>query len=194
MFYCISSNLLRVLGKFRKKWRWRRSIDMWAILEVPQYLKLASISGPVSWLREHHIWDPETQGLCNIIQRLGQVQRESLCLSFWARKHQITASRACATCKRKCWSLSHVWLCATPWTVARQAPLWGLSPQEHWSGVPFPSPEALPKPGIKPRSPALQEDSLSSEPAGKPYRTWGVTSTLPGMLVSTPLVELSTCL
>ena len=56
----------------------------------------------------------------------------------------------------------------TPWTVARQAPLsMGFSRQEHWSGFPFPSPEDLPDPGIKAGSPALQEDSLPSEPPGK---------------------------
>ena len=36
---------------------------------------------------------------------------------------------------------SHVWLCATPWTAAHQAPLsLGFSRQEYWSGLPFPSP------------------------------------------------------
>ena len=49
---------------------------------------------------------------------------------------------------------------ATPWVVARQAPLsMGFSGQEYWSGLPFPSPEALPNPGIEPRSPTLQADS-----------------------------------
>ena len=41
---------------------------------------------------------------------------------------------------------------------------------EYWSG-PFPSPEGLPNPGIEPRSPALQADSLSAEPQGKPKNT-----------------------
>ena len=37
--------------------------------------------------------------------------------------------------------LSHVRLCATPWTTAHQAPpSLGFSRQEHWSGLPFPSP------------------------------------------------------
>ena len=64
---------------------------------------------------------------------------------------------------------SRVWLCATPWTVAPQAPLsMGLSRQEYWSGEPFPSPGDLPDPGIGPGSPALQADSLLSEPQGKP--------------------------
>ena len=43
----------------------------------------------------------------------------------------------------------------------------GFSRQEYWSGLPFPSPGDLPDPGIKPRSPALQADSLTSEPPGK---------------------------
>ena len=57
--------------------------------------------------------------------------------------------------------LSHVWLFATPWTVAYQGPLsMGFSRQEYWSGLPFPSPGDLPSPGIEPRSPALQADTL----------------------------------
>ena len=43
-----------------------------------------------------------------------------------------------------------------PWTVAYQAPpSMGFSRQEYWSGLPFPSPEDLPHPGIEPGSPAL---------------------------------------
>ena len=58
---------------------------------------------------------------------------------------------------------------AIPWIVACQAPLsMGFSRQEYWSGLPFPSPEDLPDPGIKLRSPALQEDDLSTELWGKP--------------------------
>ena len=57
---------------------------------------------------------------------------------------------------------------ATTWSVAHQAPLsMGFSRQEYWSGLPFPSPEDLPDPGIKPRSPALQADSLPTELCGK---------------------------
>ena len=56
----------------------------------------------------------------------------------------------------------------TPWTVAHQAPLFmGFSSQEYWSGLPFPSPGDLPKPGIKPGSPTLQADSLPTELRGK---------------------------
>ena len=43
----------------------------------------------------------------------------------------------------------------------------GLSRQEYWSELPFPSPEDLPDPGLEPGSPALQGDSLPSELPGK---------------------------
>ena len=52
----------------------------------------------------------------------------------------------------------------TPWTVACRAPLsMGFFRQEYWSGLPFPAPGDLPNPGIKPRSPTLQADSLPTE-------------------------------
>ena len=54
---------------------------------------------------------------------------------------------------QSCWPL------ATPWIAACQASLFlGFSRQEHWSGLPFPSPGGLPDPGIEPVSPALQAD------------------------------------
>ena len=70
-------------------------------------------------------------------------------------------------------SFSHIQLAfATLWTVVCQAPLsMGFFRQEHWSGWPFPPPGNLPNPEIKPTSPvspALQADSLLSEPLGKP--------------------------
>ena len=50
----------------------------------------------------------------------------------------------------------------------------GFSRQEHRSGLPYPSPEDLPDPGIAPKSPALQADSLPGEllrkPPGSPRR------------------------
>ena len=61
-----------------------------------------------------------------------------------------------------------------PWTVSCQAPLsMGFSRQEYWSGLSFPPPRDLPSSGIKPTSPvspALQADSLPTEPWGKPQR------------------------
>ena len=66
-------------------------------------------------------------------------------------------------------------LCPTlcPWTVACQAPLsMGLSRQEYWSGLPCPSLGDLPDPGIEPRCPALQANSLPFELPGKPLLLW----------------------
>ena len=66
-------------------------------------------------------------------------------------------------------SLSCVYLLVTPWTVAHQAPLsMGFSRQEYWSRVPCPPPGDLPDTGTEPGSPALQADSLPSEPPRKP--------------------------
>ena len=44
--------------------------------------------------------------------------------------------------------------CQTPLSVV-------FSRQEYWSGLPFPSPEDLPHPGIEPGSPALQADAFT---------------------------------
>ena len=67
---------------------------------------------------------------------------------------------------------SHVQFFGTPWTVARQAPLSvGFSRKEYWSGLPCPSPRDLPHPRIEPGSPALQADSLQSEPPGTLIQT-----------------------
>ena len=61
--------------------------------------------------------------------------------------------------------LNRVPLFATPWTLARQAPLsMGFSRQEYWSELPFPPPGDLPNPGNEPASPVLQVDSLPTEP------------------------------
>ena len=67
--------------------------------------------------------------------------------------------------------LSHVLLFVTPWTVTCQAPLsMEISRQEYWCGLPFPSPEDLPDPGIEPESlvsPALAGGLFTIEPPGK---------------------------
>ena len=81
--------------------------------------------------------------------------------SYWIRKKE-----------KKVKLLSRTLLFAAPWTVGHQAsPSLGFSRQEYWSGLPFPSPGNLPHPGIKPRSPTLQTDTLPSEPPGKPQES-----------------------
>ena len=59
--------------------------------------------------------------------------------------------------------IHRVWLFVIPYTVTHQAPLsMAFSRHEYWSEQLFPDP------GIEPRSPTLQADSLPSEPPGKP--------------------------
>ena len=71
-------------------------------------------------------------------------------------------------------SLSRVRLFAAPWTVYQASLSMGFSRQECWSGLPFPSPGDLLDPGIEPGSPALQADTLPSEPPGKPTNKMGI--------------------
>ena len=80
------------------------------------------------------------------------------------------------------WALSWVWLCATPWTVACQAPLsMEFSRQEYRKGLPFPTPKDLPHLGINPMSPA------SPSLAGRFF-----TTESPGKFHSYGMVEKST--
>ena len=59
-------------------------------------------------------------------------------------------------------------LFAIPWTAACPRLSVKFSRQEYWSGLPFLSPRDLPKPGIQPRSPTLQADSLPTQPLCSP--------------------------
>ena len=67
---------------------------------------------------------------------------------------------------------SCVWLFATLWTVANEAPLsMGFFRQEYWSGLTFPPPGDLPNSGIEPKPPTLQADSLPAKSQRKPENT-----------------------
>ena len=67
---------------------------------------------------------------------------------------------------------SCIQLSVTPRTAAHQTPRsTGFFRQEYWNGLLCPPPGDLPNPGIEPRSPVLQADSLPSEPSGKPKNT-----------------------
>ena len=55
--------------------------------------------------------------------------------------------------------------CLTLCDTMEYSPQTPLSSQESWSGLPCPTPGDLPNPGIEPRSPTLQADSLPSEPS-----------------------------
>ena len=80
----------------------------------------------------------------------------------WPKTFKISTSEVAQSCPTLC----------DPMNVAYEAlPSMGFSRQEYWSGLPFPSPGDLHDPGIKPRSPALQADTLPSELPGKPLKT-----------------------
>ena len=80
-------------------------------------------------------------------------------------------------------------LTVTLWAVDSQAPVsMGFSRQEYWSGLPCPSSGDLPNPEIKSMSPALQADSLPSEPQGKPMNTGVGSLSLQGIF---PTQELN---
>ena len=87
------------------------------------------------------------------------------------KKIQVPPGALCRQCQRPvnyhvcAQLLSCIWLFATPWTIACQAPLsMGFSKQGYWGGLPFPTPGDFPNPGIKPTSPAL---------AGGCFYHWG---------------------
>ena len=89
---------------------------------------------------------------------------------------------------RKWKSLSRVWLFATPWTTYSME----FSRLENWSGLPFPSPRNLPNPGIEPRSPTLQADSVSAEPQGKTFRSYQFSSVAQSCLTLCSPMDCST--
>ena len=83
------------------------------------------------------------------------------------RRHYKNEQSVCVYVKGERVSCSQVSDSAAPCTATCQAPLsMGFSRQEYWSGYPFPSPNNLLNPGIKPGLAVLQADSLQSEPPG----------------------------
>ena len=87
---------------------------------------------------------------------------------------------------------SRVRLCATPQTAAHQAPpSLGLSSQEHWSGLPFPSPVHESESGVAQSRPTLS-DPIDYSPPGSSIRgnfqarvlEWGAIAFSSGILVS----------
>ena len=94
-------------------------------------------------------------------------------------------------------SLSSLQLFATLWTVAHKAPLsMEFSRQEYWSGSPFPSPGDLPNPGTELRSPALQADSLPSEPPSSTFFFFfssGLTKGQTSLSFTSPIVCSNSC-
>ena len=82
-------------------------------------------------------------------------------LDFWLAKYMICVCSVAQSCLTLCSSMD--------WDPLS----WRFSRQEYWSGLPCLPPRDLPKPGIEPRSPSLQMDSLPTGPLVKPKNTGG---------------------
>ena len=117
-------------------------------------LWMVAHQAPVSW---DFTGKNTGRGCSGLLQGIFLTQGSNLCLLrllHWQAGSLPLAQPGKLTCKLVK-LLSRVRLFVTPWTVAYQASPMGFSRQEYWSGLPFPSPEDLPHPGIKPGSPAL---------------------------------------
>ena len=109
------------------------------------------------WLVHVDVWQKPTQSV-------KQLSFNKKINQFKIKKNVYIAINAMLLSR-----FSYVRLCATPETAAHQAPpSLGFSRQEHWSGLPFPSPGDIPDPGIKLGPPALQVDSLLLSHQGSP--------------------------
>jgi len=131
-----------------KSWTW---LGDWTEMNWAPSEPSSSSVIPVSTHRCRHFW---SLPLAHVLI-FGQffLLPLTLVISPWS---EVKGTQSCPT------------LC-DPWTVAHKAPLsMEFSRPEYWSGLPLPSQGDLPNPGIKPRSPALQADSLPTEPPGKP--------------------------
>ena len=94
--------------------------------------------------------------------------REGLCP--WSGKQRWTYGKHAYIIWSESVNCSDVSDSIIPWTVTHQASLsMGFSRQEYWSGLAFLSPGNLPNPGVKPRAPTLQAETLQSEPLAKPH-------------------------
>ena len=87
-----------------------------------------------------------------------QEKGSSLC--HWDYFHVCVCVCVCV-CAQSCLTLCNPMHCSLPGSSVHGVLI-------HCSGLPFPSPGDLPHPGMEPGSPALQADSLPSEPPGKP--------------------------
>ena len=100
-------------------------------------------------------------------------------------------------CYGRAQSLSRVWLFLTPWTIAHQAPLFiWFSRQDHWTGLPCPSPMESSRPRDWTCSSCIGSRFFTTEPSGKPedvIRTWISLTGLCKWLVSSNSIYENIC-
>ena len=175
--FCNESTLLMRWPKY-----WSFSFSIIPSKEIPglisfrmDRLDLLAVQGTLKSLLQHHspkasiLWHSAffavqlshpymTTGICLFREGVGRGGDGEYNTSYWLSGGGGGGGLVAKSCPTL----------AIPWTVACQAPLsMGFSRQEYWSGFPCPPPEDPSKPGIEPRSPTLQADSLPSEPPVK---------------------------
>ena len=118
----------------------QRMLIIWSLVPLP-FLNPAWTSGSSLFTPYKSItWFSELFWFCCSLQIINQRA------IFWGDKLCSSSVVCGAKSLQSCLTLRDL-------TVAHQAPLsMGFSRQEYWSGLPFPSPEELPDPGIKPES------------------------------------------
>ena len=131
----------------------------WILWVIELYL--AVFRNPTKWPNPYEVYfSPITRSLRQAVWELMQLLKESGSFSPFLPSLKVNTS------------VAQLHQTQTSWTVACQAFLsMEFSRQEYQSGQTFPSPGDLPDPGLKPRSPALQVNSLPSEsPEKSVYR------------------------
>ena len=127
---------LKICCRSRGKWHEEYPVEIALFLIAPG-------SEALGLYTENFLIVPETS-FCSRFQGTSLLPGVCICVCV------------CILCR-----FNHVQLFVTLWTIAHKAPQsLGFARQEYWSGLPCPPPGDLPDPGIKPGSPALQEDSL----------------------------------
>ena len=145
-----------------KQWKWWQTLFLGALKSLQMVTAAMKLKDTDSWKKSY---DQPRQPIKKQRHYFSNKCQSSQSYGFssshvWMWKLDYKTAE-----KVKVKLFSHVQLFGTPWTIAYQASLSiGFSRQEYWSGLPFPSPGDLPNPGIEPGSPALQADTLPSEP------------------------------
>ena len=113
----------------------------------------------------------------------GAGRTAQLCVKEWDSEIRTLPNTICCPVLSRSVLSDSLWLHGL--YPARLLCPWGFSRQEYWSGLPCTPPGDLPNPGIQPRSPTFQADSLPAEPPGKPKNSGvGSLSLLHGIFMT----------
>ena len=157
----IYDSLFTLIGKLRQReLKWLAQTQSWSseMRILPRWPDFSSHTGCIggNTMRCKKIWRAVDVFIILTVVMVSHVHMYSyfvLLLLF-----------SCKRKERKWKSFSRVRPFVTPWTIQ----FLKFSGSEYWSGKLFPSPGDLPNPGIKPRPPAVQVNSLPISQKGSP--------------------------